>query len=66
MPLGSFSIHADQDELVDWVRTASPAPDAVYVVHGEAESSVALRDRLDEDLDLVGVVPRHLERVRLD
>ena len=66
VPLGSFSIHADQDELVDWVRTASPAPDAVYVVHGEAESSAALRDRLDEDLDLVGVVPRHLERVRLD
>lgn len=66
VPLGSFSIHADQDELVDWVSTASPPPDAVYVVHGEDESSAALRQRLDDELDLCAVVPRHLERVRLD
>ena len=38
----------------------------MYVVHGEDESSAELRDRLDEDLDLCAVVPRHLERVRLD
>ena len=43
-----------------------PPPDAVYVVHGEGESSAELRDRLDQDLDLCAVVPRHLERVRLD
>lgn len=66
VPLGSFSIHADQDELVGWVASATPPPETVYVVHGEEESSAALRDRLDEELDLCAVVPRHLERVRLD
>jgi metallo-beta-lactamase family protein len=66
VPLGSFSIHADQGELLAWVGTASPAPEAVYVVHGEGDSSAELRDRLDQDLDLCAVVPRHLERVRLD
>lgn len=63
---GSFSIHADSDELVQWVRSADPAPSAVYVVHGEPESSAALRDRIEDELDLCTVVPRHLERVRLD
>lgn len=66
VPLGSFSIHADQDELVGWVASATPPPETVYIVHGEEESSAALRDRLDEELDLCAVVPRHLERVRLD
>lgn len=66
VPLGSFSIHADQAELLDWVATASPAPDAVYVVHGEDESAAELRGHLEDDLDLCSVVARHLERVRLD
>ena len=64
--LGSFSIHADQRELLDWIATADPAPDAVYVVHGEQESSDELSRRIDEDLELCSAVPRHLERVRLD
>jgi metallo-beta-lactamase family protein len=64
--LGSFSIHADADELVRWVATASPPPETVYVVHGEGEASAALRDRLEDELDVCAAVPRHLERVRLD
>lgn len=66
VPLGAFSIHADQSELLDWVATAQPRPETVYVVHGEDESAAELRRHLEEDLDLVGVVARHLERVRLD
>jgi metallo-beta-lactamase family protein len=66
VPLGSFSIHADQAELLDWVGTAQPPPGTVYVVHGEDESAAELRGRLEDDLDLCSVVARHLERVRLD
>jgi metallo-beta-lactamase family protein len=66
VPLGSFSIHADADELLAWVATADPPPEVVHVVHGEAESAAELRDRLEHELDLCASVPRHLERVRLD
>jgi metallo-beta-lactamase family protein len=66
VPLGAFSIHADQGELLDWVATAQPPPETVYVVHGEDESAAELRRHLEDDLDLVGVVARHLERERLD
>jgi metallo-beta-lactamase family protein len=61
----AFSVHADADELVGWLR-AGPAPETGYVVHGEASASAALRDRLDEELDWSAVVPVHGERVRLD
>ncbi|MFN7148306.1 MAG: MBL fold metallo-hydrolase RNA specificity domain-containing protein [Microthrixaceae bacterium] len=64
--LGSFSIHADQGELLDWVGTAEPAPGIVYVVHGEPDAASTLSTLIEERLDVTSVVPRHLERVLLD
>lgn len=66
VPLGSFSIHADREELVGWVGTADPAPEVVHVVHGEPGAAASLRDVLEQRLDVLSVVPRQLERVRLD
>jgi metallo-beta-lactamase family protein len=34
-------------------------PDQVYVVHGEAEASDALRQRIERELKLRAVVPEH-------
>jgi metallo-beta-lactamase family protein len=61
----AFSVHADSDELVDWVRR-SPLPDTAFVVHGTTQAATALRQRLEEELDWTAVVPAHGERVRLD
>ena len=61
----AFSVHADADELVDWVGTA-PGPDTAYVVHGEPAASAALAARLHWELEWTAVVPNHGECVRLD
>ena len=61
----AFSVHADADELVDWVSTA-PAPDTTYIVHGEPPASNSLMTRLHWDLDWTAIVPTHGECVRLD
>ncbi|MFD7643395.1 MBL fold metallo-hydrolase RNA specificity domain-containing protein [Kitasatospora sp. NPDC059795] len=58
----AFSAHADAAEIVDWLRPA-PAPSATYLVHGEPDSSQALRDRIDRELGWTAVVPRSGERV---
>lgn len=63
--LRSFSVHADHDELMGWLRSARPAPELVHLVHGEQEGAEALRDAIEAELDWHAVVPRHLERVRL-
>jgi metallo-beta-lactamase family protein len=63
--LTGFSVHADADELVAWVAAAPHEPAAVYVVHGEPESSRALADRICDELGWLAVVPRDGERVRL-
>ena len=61
----TFSVHADADELIRWL-TSAPAPDVVYVVHGEPRSSEQLARRIDRELGWCAVVPRLGERVRLD
>jgi metallo-beta-lactamase family protein len=62
----AFSVHADGGELIDWLRAAARAPDAVFVVHGEPPAATALRDAIGRDLGWTAAVPRHLEQVRLD
>ena len=63
--IGTFSVHADADELVGWLSRTPQPPQAVYVVHGEAGSSQALADRITDELGWLAVVPRLGERVRL-
>lgn len=60
-----FSVHADADELLAWVASAEQLPGAVYVVHGENGASDTLARRITEELDLVAVVPRLGEQVRI-
>ncbi len=64
--VNGFSVHADAAELTAWLGRAPKAPDVAFLVHGEPESSAALRDRLVEQLDWNVAVPRLGERVRLD
>jgi len=64
--LGAFSVHADHDELLAWLATADGPLDAVYLVHGEPDSSEALREAIDRLDRGPAVVARPGERVRLD
>jgi metallo-beta-lactamase family protein len=57
--LQSSSAHADASQLLDWLKQMPQAPDQVYVVHGEAESSDALRQRIERELKWRAVVPEH-------
>jgi metallo-beta-lactamase family protein len=61
----AFSVHADQPELLAWLRTAPRPPDTVFVVHGEPRAAEALRSAIQADLGWTAAVPRHLEQVRL-
>jgi metallo-beta-lactamase family protein len=61
-----FSVHADADELLSWLGRLPAPPEACFVVHGEPEASSALARRIEAELDLLAVVPRHGERIRID
>ena len=59
--LPALSVHADANELVEWVAATPTSPGVVYAVHGEPEASASLCSELEARLDCPAVVPRHLE-----
>ena len=61
--VGAFSVHADADELIEWVRDGHGHPAQVFCNHGEADAAAALAQRLRAELDLVAVVPKQGERI---
>jgi len=62
----AFSVHADQSEIISWLKSAEACPEVVYLVHGDPGAIDALRQRIESELRWQTVVPRYLERVRLD
>ncbi|HRQ41790.1 MAG TPA: MBL fold metallo-hydrolase [Chloroflexota bacterium] len=44
--INGFSAHADRDELLEWTGHLRVRPSHTYIVHGEAEASLAFADSL--------------------
>jgi metallo-beta-lactamase family protein len=63
LELPALSVHADVDELGDWVATAPCPPGVVYAVHGEPAAAASLCSSLEARVGCPAVAPRYLERV---
>ena len=53
----SFSVHADSDELVKWLSHISK-PSKTFIVHGEADSQLAMKNRLHDQLGWNTIIPK--------
>lgn len=60
-----FSVHGDASDLMDWLAALDPAPETVFVTHGELDVAEHFAARVDAELDVAAVVPRHGEVVTL-
>lgn len=63
--LDMLSAHADQDELVAWLRSCPQAPRRVFIVHAEPDGAEALRVRITDELGWACEVPEYGEVVEL-
>jgi metallo-beta-lactamase family protein len=62
----AFSVHADGNEIVEWLRRGPKAPDTAFVIHGEPRAGAVLAERLGTELGWHAVVPVPDEHVRVD
>ena len=60
----SFSVHADGDELVSWLKQIKK-PEHLYLVHGEPESQANFKNRIERDLTWDVIVPKSGENFTL-
>lgn len=54
--LDELSGHADQQELLDWIRPLAPSVKRVFLVHGESEQSAVLAKLLKSQYNLETVI----------
>ncbi|MCR9183193.1 MAG: MBL fold metallo-hydrolase, partial [Flavobacteriaceae bacterium] len=53
----SLSAHADQSELIDWMRAIKNIPEQVFLVHGEPTALDAFRVKIKDELQLKAIIP---------
>jgi metallo-beta-lactamase family protein len=63
--IGSLSAHADCGEIMRWLGGFKRPPRKTFVVHGEAGSAIALRDRIVKEWGWDVVIPTYKEIVQL-
>ncbi len=63
--LDMLSAHADQDELIAWLRSCERAPRRTFIVHAELEAAEALRVRIEDELGWTVEVPEYRDLVEL-
>jgi metallo-beta-lactamase family protein len=61
----SFSVHADSNELIDWINSGGSQPKQVFVVHGESGVAEVFADRIHSQLGWHSHVPHIGEKVAL-
>lgn len=61
----SFSAHADQYELVDWLKKYTCKPSKIFLVHGEPMAQEALRVKISDELGINTIIPLQNEEYRL-
>jgi metallo-beta-lactamase family protein len=63
--ISGFSAHADYNEILAWLSNFNEAPRKIFIVHGEASQSKALRERIKSSFQWETVVPEYLESFEL-
>ena len=64
--LGGFSAHADQGDLMYWLRNFGHSPREVFIVHGDNDNRLALDIRIRNELQLSTNLPKLFEEYELD
>ncbi len=61
----AFSVHADRDELLDWLGSPRQRPAAAYLVHGEEEAATELAAMIRTRLGIPAVVAEHGQSIEV-
>ncbi|MEY3122210.1 MAG: hypothetical protein RI993_1035 [Pseudomonadota bacterium] len=56
--IGGLSAHADQADLINWLKGFHRAPTKTYIVHGESSNSEALADAIYHQLQWKTTIPQ--------
>ena len=62
----SLSAHADQQELIHWLKDIKNKPEKVFIVHGEAQAADTFRNKLKDTYGWDSVIPSLYDEIEID
>lgn len=62
----TMSSHADQSELLSWMSSIQNQPEKIFIVHGEPQSSDALRVKIKNTYGWNSILPEMYEKIPLE
>jgi len=62
----SLSAHADQEDLLNWMRTIKNIPEGVYLIHGEPTALDAFRVKIKDAFKWNVTIPKLLDTVKIE
>ena len=63
--LETLSAHADQDEIITWLKSFEKPPKTTFLTHGEPDACIALKERIEEELHWNVQIPDYLDSYEL-
>jgi len=60
--INAYSAHADQNQLLDWIKPMRNSLKKAFLVHGEQSSSEALAGKIRDNFAINAVVPKQGEK----
>jgi metallo-beta-lactamase family protein len=63
--LSNMSAHADSQEMLEWLRGFKRAPEKVFIIHGEKDAALALKELITKELHWQCVVPNYQDTYQL-
>ena len=58
--MSSLSAHADYSEILEWLTHLKKAPKKVFLIHGEVDSSLALKSKIEHKFHWQCIIPKYL------
>lgn len=60
-----MSAHADQSELIRWMKEVKNSPKITFLIHGEPKSSESLAQMINQELNWNVAIPEYMESFQL-
>ncbi len=63
--MGSYSAHADQNKLIDWVKSSEGKVNKIFLVHGEPTAKEILKNKIISKTGIETVIAKTAETIDL-
>jgi len=63
--MSNMSAHADSEEILTWLKYFKEAPKKVFITHGEPGPALALKNKIEKNLNWSCYVPEYQEEIIL-